>query len=121
MSPGELEAVEQIVLADNRLAFDTNLSRRVESTPGPLSEQPSPEGYRRHSLAWVMGLARVELGAMVAAFTETPKPFQFVKPSGYEAEAYRELLLDGLRHHVLTLPGPTPSGSRSRRPTTTRC
>ena len=106
LSPGELEAVEQIVLADNRLAFDTNLSRRMEQAPGPLSEPPAPagEGFRRHSLAWAMALARVEVASMLAAFSQTPKPFSFVKPSGYEASAYRELLLDGLRTHFLLLP-----------------
>lgn len=108
LSPGELEAVEQIVLADNRLALETNLSRRQEVAAGPLSEPGGPgESFRRHSLAWVMALARVETGAMLAAFTETPHPFRMVQPSEYEAAAYRELLLDALRTHFLSLPADT--------------
>ena len=46
-----------------------------------------------------MALARVELGAMIATFTNNPQPFETIRPSRFEFEAYKSLLLDGTRMH----------------------
>jgi hypothetical protein len=50
-----------------------------------------------------MGLARVELGAMVAGFTGQREPFAVVPPTRIELAAYGELLLDGARTHYWSL------------------
>ena len=55
-----------------------------------------------------MGLARVEVGAMMAGFSSHPEPFQVVAPemstrvtkrSQYGNHAFLEILTDGLRTH----------------------
>lgn len=102
--PGEIEIAEQIVREQNQFAIYTNLSRTMQGQT-QFSEQPRMAGdrFRRHGLAWMMALARVELGAMLAGFTSHPRPFHAVKPSKYEADAFRNLLLDGYRSHYWAL------------------
>jgi hypothetical protein len=46
-----------------------------------------------------MALARVELAAMLATFTRTPRPFESLRPTPLESRAYLELLRDGARTH----------------------
>ncbi|MBW3598372.1 MAG: hypothetical protein KY475_14005 [Planctomycetes bacterium] len=103
VNEAELQVIEQIVKDRDEFAVYTNLSRRLEAAPSSLSELESQGPVERRGLAWMMALARVELGAMAAGFTEHPRPFAMIAPSQYEAPAYLELLLDGARTHVLAL------------------
>jgi len=98
------EIAEEIVDEQNQFAIYTNLSRKLQGTTF-LAEQPKRPGdrYRRHGLTWMTALARVELGAMLAGFTSNPRPFHAVKPSLFDGEEYREILLDGLRMHYWSL------------------
>jgi hypothetical protein len=100
----ELELAEDLVRERPEFAVYTNLSRHFEG-PTFLREQPRDErdSFRRHGLEWVLALARVEAGAMLAGFTSHPGPFAAVAPKSYGVEAFRELLIDGLRTHYWTL------------------
>jgi hypothetical protein len=109
-SEAELAVAEEIIRSQPAFRIDTNLSRRIE-TPGTLSEQsPNPrDEFRRDGLEWMLALARVELGAMLAGFTSHAEPFLSLVPTIHRKErekagpfgsaAYAELLLDGLRTH----------------------
>jgi hypothetical protein len=48
-------------------------------------------------------LARVEVGGILATFTQFPAPFEAVGPSQYELPAYKQLLLDGSQTHYWAL------------------
>jgi hypothetical protein len=103
-TPEELEIAEEIVRDQDQFIIFTNLSRHIEGAT-VLSERPGEEGddFSRHGLAWVMALARVELGAMLAGFSSHAKPFQAIRPTEYETEEYRELLTDGMRTQYWSL------------------
>ncbi len=101
----ELQVATDIVRSRPEFAIYTNLSRRIEGGPSTLSESAanSSDDFRRHGLDWMMALARVELGAMVAGFTTDTNPFDRVRPSNYEMAAYKELVEDGGRVHFWSL------------------
>ncbi|HEY2249446.1 MAG TPA: hypothetical protein VGH74_00250, partial [Planctomycetaceae bacterium] len=111
---GEFEAAEEIIRSQDAFRFQTNLSRNVEGQ-STLSEQtPNPrDDFNRHGLEWMLALARVELGAMLAGFTSHAEPFLSMAPTTYRQErvktvpfgmaAYGELLMDGLRSHYWSI------------------
>ena len=67
----ELELGDEIVRDHDEYIIHTNLSRRLEKQPNVLSERGRNEcdDFARHGLPWALGLARIELGAMLAGFT----------------------------------------------------
>ncbi len=113
-SDTELAVAEEIIRSQAAYRIDTNLSRKIE-TPGTLSEQsPNPrDNFSRHGLEWMLALARVELGAMLAGFTSHAEPFLSLvptirrksreKPGPFGSAAYAEMLLDGLRTHYWSI------------------
>ena len=102
----ELKAIDELVRERDDLAVYTNLSRRVAPPLNPMTElaQKPNDDFQRRGLDWVLALARVELGAMLAAFTEAKSPFEIAYGnSGYGRSAYAEMLRDGLRMHYWAL------------------
>jgi hypothetical protein len=114
-SPDEIRVAEQIVSDHDEFTVYTNLSRRIEARPGPLSEQSdrAQDKFARRGIAWIMALARVEVAAMAAGFSPDPEPFAKGRPSPYELAAYREMLEDSMRTHYWSL-------NRDRTPGTMR-
>lgn len=100
----ELKVIDAVVRDYGELGVYTNLSRRfAPQQPSPLAEIGS-DNYERRGLAWVMALARVELGAMLAGFSNQKDPFFAVgRPSPGELPALKELLWDGARTHYWAL------------------
>lgn len=103
-SPEEVTVYDELIRERPELAVYTNLSRRCTTGPSSLNE-PVAAGatYEQRGLRWVTALARVELAAMLAAFTSLPKPFENVNAGPFDLEQYRELLLDGARCHYWAL------------------
>lgn len=101
----ELQAIDEFIAETDEFTVYTNLSRRVEKRPSTLTDRPSSETdtFERRGLSWVMGLARIEYAAILAAFTTTIDPFVAVAPSSYELPAYKSLLMDGVRTHYWAL------------------
>lgn len=85
---------EKLIADRPELAATVNLS-----LPGATADAASVKGNRRLGLAWMTGLARVEVGTMLAAFSDIRRPFDVLPPSAYDASAFREILLDGARVH----------------------
>jgi hypothetical protein len=103
-SPGEVKLADQIATESEECKVYTNLSRRIEARPGPLSELSDPtDKFYRTGLAWLMALARLELAAMVAGFSPDSDAFAKGRPSYLEVDAYRELLADAMRTHYWSL------------------
>ena len=104
-TPTELRAIEELVEESDEFKVYTNLARRLQTGPSSLAEKGRRENdnFARRGLPWVMALARVELGAMLAGFARHPAPFTAVGPSRYEMDAYRELLVDGASTHYWAL------------------
>ena len=101
----ELDAFNGIVESQDELAIFTNLSRRVQRGPSSLvaKKQDPNDNFERRGLAWLMALARVELGATLAGFTDHKRPFLIVAGNGYGQQEYKELLQDGMRMHYWSL------------------
>jgi hypothetical protein len=100
----ELRVIEEIVRERDEFTVYTDLSRRLNPAAFAAIEETGRAGAaERRGLAWMMALARVELGAMAAGFTDHGEPFAVLPPGQYEASAYLDLLTDGARMHVLAL------------------
>jgi hypothetical protein len=103
-SADELEIADGIVRRRPQFDVRVQLSQDLVG-PGQLNQRIGANAGNRTAsgLAWVVALARVELGAMLAGFTSVPKPFHMTAPTPYETEAYREILSDGLLVHYWSL------------------
>lgn len=97
----ELDVIDEIVKAEPEFTVYTNLSRRVDLGRTTLVEKPERAGddFARRGIRWVTALARVELAAMLAGYTEHPQPCAAMAGPGYDVEQYRELIVDGAKMH----------------------
>jgi hypothetical protein len=103
-SPEEVKLADLIASDAEECKVYTNLSRRIEARPGPLSERSDPKDtFERTGLGWLMALARLELAAIVAGFSPDSDAFAKGRPSDLEFDAYRELLEDAMRTHYWSL------------------
>jgi len=97
----ELVAFDELVKAEPEFTVYTNLSRQLDQGQSRLviQGQSASDDFARRGLCWVTALARVELGAMLAGFTDHPQPFVAVAGTGYDLQQYQELLLEGAKTH----------------------
>ncbi len=101
----EMKAIDEIIKSEPEFIIYTNLSRRLELGRSSLAETPRSPGddFARQGFNWVTALARVEVGAMLAGFTDHPNPFAAVAGKGYDLVEYKEMLLDGAKLHFWAL------------------
>ncbi len=104
-TPEELHVIDKIIAKRDETAIPTNLSAKIPHPPNVLDEVSNDpnDSFVRQGLAWMMGLARTEVAAVTAGFTPQKDPFRFVGATEFELDAYREMLLDGLRSHYWAL------------------
>lgn len=104
-SEEELAVVETLIRSRDEYAIYVNRSQILERESSALSERPleSNDEFERRGLAWLTALARVELGALTAGFTDFPAPFAWIPPGKRDADEYAEVLLDSLRTHYWAL------------------
>jgi hypothetical protein len=104
-TPEELQAFDEIVKERAELTVFVNLSRQLRRAPSSLDESPLQAGdnFERRGLPWIMALARVELGSILAAYTYVRRPYEAVAGTRYDMAQYAEFLLDGLRMHYWAL------------------
>lgn len=90
-------------------AFAPNAETETVVTSNQGDKYPgSGREFRQNGLAWVTGLARVEFGAMIAGFTDQPRPFRNVTPQSHDYRSVMQLLAEGAAHHISAL-GQDPS------------
>lgn len=61
------------------------------------------QSFKHSGLSWLTALARVELGSMMAAFSERQNPFQIVAPTKYDAAEFNLLLSEGWESHLIAI------------------
>lgn len=105
LSPAELAAVDAMVGEKPQFAVQTNLSKSVQLAPSSLTTPAFVGESMASGLAPVIALARIEVSAMLAAFTDVSKPFESLRPGEFEKAAYQEMVLDGARSHYWGLVG----------------
>lgn len=103
--PDELKAADELVGSRDEFTIYSNLRGKLQRGPSKLAPatNSAAETSARKGLAWVIGLARAEMGGILATFSSHPSPFEAVKPTKFDLAAYRELLLDGAQSHVWAL------------------
>lgn len=104
-SSEELKLMDQIVASRPEYTVYTNISRRIPKQVATSLDEPAAanDTFAKRGLAWVMALARVELGAMLAGYTGQREPFAVLPPTRFEMPAYAEMLTDGARVHYWSL------------------
>lgn len=101
----EIEVYNDIISQHSELDIYTNLSRKVETRGSALAEFSTEQAddFKRSGLDWMLALAKIELAAMMASYSDAKDPFAAVAPTEFEKTAYAELLLDGARYHYWSL------------------
>jgi hypothetical protein len=105
LKPAELQAVDSLIRERAEFGIYSNIAKRLQTASSSLIpvSTSSQSNRENRGLAWVMALARVEVGGVLATFTGHPSPFESVAPSEFEMSAYRQLLLDGAQSHYWAL------------------
>jgi len=98
-SEEELAAIDEIVRDHDEFTVYSNLSNQLPTAQQSGSPTNRVSTSARRGLAWVIALARVEFGAILAGFTDHPNPYMFVTPKTYDFKESIELLLDGVLSH----------------------
>jgi hypothetical protein len=100
-----MSAIDEIIKSEPEFTIFTNLARRIEQGRSSLAEKPNGpnDDFSRRGFRWVTALARVEVGAMLAGFTDHPNPFGAVMGKGYDIVEFKEMLIDGAKIHFWAL------------------
>ncbi|HQR08105.1 MAG TPA: hypothetical protein PLN21_14850 [Gemmatales bacterium] len=100
----ELAAADKFVSSRPQFTVFTQLADRFKQGPGTAQTSPAAQqASQKRGLMWVVALARLEAGAILATFTTLSTPFEMVGPTKWELPAYKELLMDGAQTHYLAL------------------
>ena len=101
-SPTELRAANEFVRRRDEFSVYVNLSRLNQTKPTTLVEFPraADDNFQRRGLDWMTALARVEVQAVLAAFTSHNAPFAVLPPTPRDVDEYNEVLTDGMRTHL---------------------
>ncbi|MFN0020987.1 MAG: hypothetical protein ACKVP0_22235 [Pirellulaceae bacterium] len=101
----EMKAIDEIIKSEPEFTVYINLARRIEQGRSSLAEKPNGpnDDFSRKGFRWVTALARVEVGAMLAGFTDHPNPFAAVMGKGYDVLEFKEMLIDGAKIHFWAL------------------
>lgn len=102
LSKSERDELDEYVRQRKLFAVEGNLSKQYQVRNTSLTDPKDVEEEHR-GLDWMTSLARVELGAMLSGYTKVPRPFESVKPTASDIDAYRYLLLDAVRSHYWSL------------------
>ena len=106
-TPEQVEVYDKLIQSRPEYSFHSGVVMELGlNTKLTLSEREELDTkYLKHSLAWMMALARVELGATMSMYGETNDPFgDAVAVGGNEfgADEYLEILLDDVAAHLKT-------------------
>jgi len=102
-TPTEIAVYDKIISPQDQFAIYTNLSRFSKEKPNSFSSVAIDRDYRRTGLAWIMALSRLELMAMINVYGNEEDLSQRVQPSQFETNAFKHLLMDGMRTHYWAL------------------
>ncbi len=99
----EREAIDSLIAQQQELQVEINQSRNVERQSS-LSEKARGEkdDFKRYGLKWVTALARAEVAAMLVGFADQHDAFTRFA-ADYDRDAYKEMLMDGMRTHYWSL------------------
>lgn len=97
----EIQAADEIIQQRDEFAVYVNLSRLLQQKSTNLGEKPlaKNDDFQRRGLRWLTAIARVEVHAVLAAFSGNRDPFSVLPATEFDRDEYNEVLLDGTRTH----------------------
>ena len=104
----EIEVYNEILKDHPEFSFYAGMEIRGTLPPDWKPESASDVAqfdahYKKRGLAWMMALAKVELGATLAAYTESKKPFLTFAPTLFDREEFTQILLEDCIEHIKAL------------------
>ena len=102
----DLAAYDAIIGTRSEFAVFHTMPEGFDESGGESRNQVANEtGLARANvgLSWLVALARLEFGAIVAGFTEHPDPYQYLQPDSFAYTETMQMLLEGAASHYLTL------------------
>lgn len=110
----EQSSVQEIEVYNEILSKHPELSLYVGmELQGLASSDKKPESareiadfdaqFKKSGLAWMLALAKVELGATLAAYTDSKKPFHEFAPTLFDRGEFTQILLEDCIAHIQSL------------------
>ena len=108
-TPEQIEVYDKLIGTKSEYSFysgvvsSLGLDTDFSSLEGESSSDDVESGYLKHSLAWMMALARVELGATMSMYGEGEDPFGqavMIGGVGFGADEYLSILVDDVSAHL---------------------
>ena len=107
-SADEITVYDQVLNDRPEFTYFNGVNSAFASRPNlkqanPFQRQKFYDSFQRKGLAWMMGLARVELGATMSMYGEAELPFHAISTSDFDMEAYVQVLADDAIAHMKSL------------------
>lgn len=103
-SDEEVQAYNTLVSERPEFGIFTNLATAFQNSQATFTNTTRNDKDRlKVGLDWVIALARIELASNVAAYTDKPGAFLLTGLQHYELEAFKTLLLDDLKSHLVAI------------------
>ena len=110
-SPNEIKTYDRIIAAQREMAFYSGIATDygIEKINNlPADEQSLINStYRRNSLAWLMALAKIEVGATISMYGKSKDPFNAIGigKTNFGKSEYAEIISDDLATHLKAVAG----------------
>ncbi len=105
-SKEEIATYDKLIAEQDEFSFFSGMlldHSRNRNYPKKNKKLPAKDKFKRRSLAWLLALARVEVGATVAMYGKMNSAFDFVAPDGFGREEYYQLLANDAADHINAL------------------
>jgi len=107
-TPEQIEVYNKILADRPEFAFFNGVSSVFAVAPNlraadQLDRRKFNDQFLKDGIAWMMALARVELGATASMYGKAEHPFEVVVQSNFGAQEYLEVLIDDVTAHLKSL------------------
>ena len=101
----EIEEYDKIIQEQPEYSFfvSTPLNGDTKYKTGKKEKTNLESPFRKHSLAWMMALARVEIASTISMYGRVAAPFQMIEPADFGIEQYNLLLEQDAYAHLNAL------------------
>lgn len=106
-TPEQIEIYDKMIESRKEFAFYSGALSQL-GADAMAAKQSKPmefeRGFKKNSLAWLLALARVEIGATASMYGRSKTPFRDLAPAhGWGMDEYLAVLADDLNAHVNAL------------------
>ena len=105
-SSEEIAAYNWIIGEQQEYAFFSGKFLGMEPSirdTSPIEEVDKKHRFKKHSLQWMLALARVEIGASLAMYGHVDRAFEIVMPKEFGVAEYELLVADDAAAHMAAL------------------